>query len=85
MAGWQTLRYAKKLSFFNQPTLLKDNMLATKTITANPVRVQLNTTNAKRPQWARIIDAKTGRIVHTGQPKYIRKVAKTKYNLEVIW
>ena len=60
-------------------------MLATKTITANPVRVQLNTTNTKRHQWARIIDCKTGRIIHTGQPKYIAKVAKTKYNLELVW
>jgi hypothetical protein len=60
-------------------------MLATKTITANPVRVQLNTTNDKRHQWARIICVKTGRVVHTGQPKYIKRVAKTKFNLELVW
>jgi hypothetical protein len=28
---------------------------------------------------------KTGRVVHTGQPKYIKRVAKTKFNLELVW
>jgi hypothetical protein len=51
---------------------------------ATPVRVQLNTTNTKRHQWARIIDNRTGRVLHTGQPKYIRRVARKKFNLDLV-
>lgn len=49
-------------------------------VVAREVKVVLNTSNAKRHQWAKIVDAKTGAILHTGQTGYIRKVALGKYN-----
>ncbi len=50
---------------------------------ARQVRVNINTLNAGRDQWARISDAKTGQILHTGQVKYIRRIARKRYNVEV--
>lgn len=50
---------------------------------ARQVRVNINTLNAGRDQWARISDAKTGQILHTGQVKYIRRIARQRYNVEV--
>ncbi len=44
-----------------------------------PVRVVSNGA-VKGHQWARIVDAKSGQVLHTGQLKYIRKVAIGKYN-----
>ena len=43
------------------------------------VRVILNTPNKNRHQWAKIVEGK--KVFHTGQPKYIQKVAKDKFNL----
>ena len=40
----------------------------------------LNTKNRSRNQWARITDARSGEVLHTGQPAYIKQVAKKKYN-----
>lgn len=35
----------------------------------------------KRVAWAQIVDAQTGQTLHTGQPGYIKRVAKTRYNV----
>ena len=34
-------------------------------------------------QWARIVDARTRKIIHTGQLKYIAKVAKDRYGVDI--
>jgi len=57
---------------------------ATATVSV-PVRIQLNTVNAGKQQWARIIDNKSGATIHTGQPSYIKRVAKKKFNLDLRW
>jgi hypothetical protein len=44
------------------------------------IKGKVNTTNRSRDQWAQITDARSGRILHTGQPRYIKRVAKAKYN-----
>lgn len=59
-------------------------MKNTATATANPVRIQLNTPNKSRDQWARIICDRTGKTLHTGQPSYIRSVARKRYNLDLL-
>jgi hypothetical protein len=48
---------------------------------ANPVRIVLNTTNPSRHQWAKIVDTSTGKVLHTGQMKHIKYVAKKRYNM----
>lgn len=47
------------------------------------VRVILNTPNPNRHQWAKIVEGK--KVLHTGQPKYIQKVAKNKFNLDLMF
>jgi hypothetical protein len=49
------------------------------TIVARPVCVKFNGA-AKGDKWATIVCAKTGVTLHTGQVKYIRKVAVGRYN-----
>ncbi len=44
------------------------------------IKGKLNTTNRSRDQWAQIVDCRSGRVLHTGQPRYIKRVAKAKYN-----
>ena len=44
-------------------------------------KVVVNTNRKDRHQWAKIVV--NGRIVHTGQTSYIKKVARDKYNLNV--
>jgi hypothetical protein len=44
------------------------------------IKGKVNTTNRSRDQWAQITDAQSGRVLHTGQPRYIKRVAKAKYN-----
>ena len=44
------------------------------------IKGKLNTTNRSRDQWAQIVDCRSGKILHTGQPRYIKRVAKAKYN-----
>ena len=44
------------------------------------IDAHLNTRNRNRNQWARITDAQSGQVLHTGQPAYIKRVAKKKYN-----
>jgi hypothetical protein len=43
------------------------------------IKGKVNTTNRSRDQ-AQITDARSGRVLHTGQPRYIKRVAKAKYN-----
>jgi hypothetical protein len=43
------------------------------------VRVVKNTDRNDRDQWAKIVV--NGIVKHTGQPKYIKGIAKKKYNL----
>ena len=45
---------------------------------ARIVRVILNTQNSNRHQWAKIVEGR--KVLHTGQPRYIKRVAKAKYN-----
>ncbi len=59
-------------------------MKNTAAIVANPVRVQLNTPNKARSQWARIICERTGKTLHTGQPAYIKRLARKKFNLTLL-
>jgi DUF917 family protein len=44
-----------------------------------PVRILLNTSNRSSHQWAKIVDARTGKILHTGQLAYIKRLAKLRY------
>ena len=48
---------------------------------ARIVRVVLNTENPNRHQWAKIVEGRT--VLHTGQPRYIKRVAKKKFNLDL--
>ena len=51
---------------------------------AIPVRVQRNTVKGStRDQWAKIIDARTGQVLHTGQLSYIKRIARQRYNVAV--
>jgi hypothetical protein len=59
-------------------------MKNTQTIVAKPVRVQLNTTRKASNQWARIICERTGKTLHTGQPKYIKRLAAKRFNLDLL-
>ncbi len=57
-----------------------------KTLQAKPariVRVILNTENAQRHQWAKIVEGR--KVLHTGQPRYIKRVAKKKFNLDLMF
>ena len=49
---------------------------------AQSVRVVFNTNNSNRHQWAKIV-APSGKILHTGQVPYIKRVARKKFNLLV--
>ena len=55
-----------------------------KTLQAKPariVRVVLNTENPNRHQWAKIVEGR--KTLHIGQPRYIKRVAKKKFNLDL--
>ena len=55
-----------------------------KTLQAKPariVRVILNTPNSNRHQWAKIVEGK--KVLHTGQPRSIKRVAKKTFNLDL--
>ena len=54
-------------------------MNAAKTNICRHVKVVLNTYRTDRPQWAKIVV--DGKTTNTGQPKYIKGVAKRKYNI----
>lgn len=47
------------------------------------VRVILNTTNAKSHQWAKIVEGR--KVLHVGQPNYIKQIARKKFNLELMF
>jgi hypothetical protein len=50
-----------------------------KVVVANPVRVVVNGA-VKGDKWAKIVDVKTGVVLHTGQYKYIKRVSIGRYN-----
>ena len=47
---------------------------------AREMDAHLNTKHRQRTQWAQITDARRGQGLPTGQPCYIKQVAKKKYN-----
>jgi len=49
---------------------------------AQSVRVVFNTNYPNRHHWAKIV-APSGKILHTGQVPYIKRVARKKFNLLV--
>ncbi len=50
---------------------------------ALPVRIRRNTSAAStNDQWGQIIESKTGKVLHTGQVKYIKRIARKKYNVD---
>lgn len=50
---------------------------------AIPVRIQRNTVKGSpNDQWAKIVDAKSGEVLHTGQLRYIKRVARVRYNVD---
>jgi uncharacterized protein (DUF2249 family) len=53
------------------------------TKTPRPLRVILNTNNPERHQWAKIMEGR--KVLHTGQPRYIKRVAKKKFNLDLMF
>jgi len=57
-------------------------MLTAKVRCFRPVRVLQNTTDRTKDRWARIVDCQTGQILHTGQPRYIKKIARKRYNVD---
>ena len=48
---------------------------------ARIVRVILNTPNRERHQWAKIVEGR--KVLHTGQPRYIKRGSKKKFNLDL--
>jgi hypothetical protein len=54
-----------------------------KTKTARPVRVIVNTKNPNRDQWAKIVEG--NKVLHAGQLRYIRRTAKEKFNLDLMF
>jgi hypothetical protein len=48
---------------------------------AMPIKVRVNTTNKSKNQWAEIVNARSGEVLHRGQLKHIRYVAKKRYNV----
>lgn len=50
---------------------------------ATPIKVVRNTAKgSQNDQWAKIVNAQTGEVLHTGQVRYIRRVAKRRYNVK---
>lgn len=48
-------------------------------VVARKVRVVSNGA-VKGHKWAKVVDAKSGQVLHTGQLPYIKRVALAKYN-----
>lgn len=58
----------------------------TASLFAVPVRIVRNTNaGSKNDQWAKIINAKTGQTLHIGQLGYIRRTARERYNVNVLF
>lgn len=54
----------------------------TASLFSTPIRIVRNTrSSSPNSQWAHIVDAKSGRVLHTGQIGYIRKVARDRYDV----
>lgn len=54
----------------------------TASVLATPVKIVRNTSKGSvNDQWARIVHAKTGEILHTGQVQYIKRTAAKRYNV----
>jgi hypothetical protein len=53
---------------------VKGNVFAVK------IRATLNTSNRNKDRWAKIVNCSTGQVLHTGQPRYIKRVARERYN-----
>lgn len=47
------------------------------------VRIVVNTSNVSSNRWARIVDVKSGKVLHTGQVPYIVRLAQKRYGLIV--
>ena len=47
--------------------------------TARPVKIFMNGA-VKGDKWGQIVCVNTGRVLHTGQLQYIRRIAVGKYN-----
>jgi hypothetical protein len=47
---------------------------------ASPIKVRVNTEDKSKNQWGQIVDVRSGRVLHTGQLKHIKYVAKKRYN-----
>ena len=48
-------------------------------VVARPIRIVSNGA-VKGDKWSLIVCAKSGIVLHCGQPKYIRRIAAGKYN-----
>jgi hypothetical protein len=48
-------------------------------VVARPVKVVVNGA-VSGDKWGKIVDAQTGQTLHTGQIKYVKRVALAKYN-----
>ena len=58
-------------------------MQKVQTKSSRQVRVVLNTANTKRDQWAKIVEGR--KVLHVGQPNYIKQIARKKFNLELMF
>ena len=54
-------------------------IFTTPVVPAVSVRVIANSKNPRNVSWMRIVDAKTGKVLHTGCPAYIKKIARERY------
>lgn len=49
---------------------------------STPIRVIRNTSaGSKNDQWAKIVEARSGKTLHVGQVRYIKRVARKRYNV----
>lgn len=44
------------------------------------VKIVANSSKKQNITWVKIVDAKTGKVLHTGQPRYIQTVARKRYD-----
>ena len=49
----------------------------------NPIKVSINILNRSNHQWMQIKCAKTGKVKHTGQARYIKRLAAKRYGVIV--
>jgi len=53
-------------------------------VSVRNIKVEFNAASSKNNVWMRIKDADTGVILHTGQPKYIKAIAKKRYGKLIV-